>query len=102
MATKPLIKKTIDELQIDCEVAAEVLAETLAFCAKELAQEKAVESPNQEKIETLERQVLELKRDKLSIGIDNTEVINKALYFYAPLLKKRTAVNGQQLSAGTC
>jgi hypothetical protein len=102
MATTPLIKKTIDELQIDCEVAAEVLAETLAFCAKQLAEEREASSPNQEKIETLEKQVLELKRDKMSIGMENTEVINKALYFYAPLLKKRTAVNGQQLSAGIC
>lgn len=102
MTTKPLIQKTHDELQIDCEVAAEVLAETLAFCAKELADERDAEYPNLEKIETLEKQVLELKRDKMSIGVDKTEVINKALYFYAPLLKKRTAVNGQQLSAGIC
>ena len=102
MATKPLVKKTIDELQLDCEVAAEVLAETLAFCAKELAEERDAESPNQEKIETLEKQVLELKREKMSIGVENTEVINKALYFYAPLLKKRTAINGQQLSVRVC
>lgn len=84
------------------EVAAEVLAETLAFCARELAEERDSECPNQEKIETLEKQVLELKRDKMSIGVDNTEVTNKALYFYAPLLKKRTAVDGQQRSAGIC
>jgi hypothetical protein len=32
--------------------------------------------------------------------VDNTGVINKALYFYAPLLKKTTAINGQQPSAG--
>ncbi len=92
MTAKPLVKKTTDELQVDCEVAAEVFAEFLAFCARELAEERDSESPNQEKIETLEKQVRELKRDKMSIGVDNTEVINKALYFYAPLLKKRTAV----------
>ncbi len=96
MATK--LRKTIDELQVDCEVAAEVLAEALAFCAKELAQERDAEFPNQEKIETLEKQVIELKRDQMSISVDNTDLIHKALYFYAPLLKKRTAVDGQQLS----
>lgn len=93
MVAKPLIQKPIDEMQIDCEVATEVLTEVLAFCAKKLAEERDAEYPNQEKIETLEKQVLELKRDKMSIGLDNTEVINKALYYYAPLLKRRTAAN---------
>lgn len=102
MAAKPLIQKAIDEMEIDCEVAAEVLTEVLAFCAKELAEEKDAEDPNQEKIKTLEKQILELKRDKMSIGAENTDAINKALYFYAPLLKKRTAANGQQLSAKIC
>ena len=95
MATKPVVKKTTAELQIDCEVAAEVYAEYLAFCAKQLAEERGAEFPNERKIEALETQVRELKRDKLSIGIDNTAVIDKALYVYAPLLKKRAcAVNG--------
>lgn len=95
MATKPLIKKTTDELQVDCEVALEVYAEYLAFCAKQLAEERDSESPNQEKIDALQAQVRELKREKLSLGIDNGAVINKALYVYAPLLKKRAgAVNG--------
>ncbi len=92
MATKPLVKKTPEELQIDCEVAAEVFAEYLAFCARELAEERDSESPNLEKIATLEKQVRELKREKMSIGADNAEVVNKALYWYAPLLKKRAAV----------
>lgn len=92
MTTQPLLKKTTDELQIDCEVAAEVFAEYLAFCARELAAERDVEFPNTEKIGALEKQVRELKREKMSIGLENTELINKALYVYAPLLKKRAAV----------
>jgi hypothetical protein len=92
MATKPLLKKTTDELQIDCEVAAEVFAECLAVCAKELAEEKDAKSPNLDKIETLEKLVRELMREKMSIGVRNTEVINKALYVYTTLLKKRTSV----------
>jgi hypothetical protein len=92
MATEPLLKKSTDELQIDCEVAAEVYAEYLAFCAKELAKERDTDSPNLEKIETLEKQVRDLKREKMSISVDNLEVINKALYLYAPLLNKRAAV----------
>ena len=73
MAAKPLMQKAIEEMQIDCEVAAEVLTEVLAFCAKELAEERDAEYPNQEKIETLEKQVLELKRDKMSIGADDQQ-----------------------------
>lgn len=92
MTTRPLVKKTTEELQIDCEVAAEVFAEYLAFCARELAAERDVEFPNTEKIDALEKQVRELKREKLSIGIDNADLISKALYVYAPLLKKRAAV----------
>lgn len=89
MAT--LIKKTTEELQIDCEVASEVLAECLAFCAKELAEERALESPNLAKIEALEKQARELKQQKMAIGVENTDVVDRALYFYAPLLKKRAA-----------
>lgn len=92
MTTQLLLKKTTDELQIDCEVAAEVFAEYSAFCARELAAERDAESPNTEKIEALEKQVRELKREKMSIGVENTELINKALYVYAPLLKKRSLV----------
>lgn len=90
MATQ--IKKTTDELQIDCEVAVEVIAEYFAFLAKELADEKENPSPNLEKIEALETQLLELKREKMSIGVDNSAGINKALYVYAPLLKKGASV----------
>jgi hypothetical protein len=92
MATQPLVKKTIDDLQIDCEVATEVFSEYVAFCARELAAERDVEFPNKEKIEALEKQLRELKREKMSIGVENTDLINKALYIYAPLLKKRAAV----------
>jgi hypothetical protein len=92
MTTQPLFKKTTDELQIDCEIAVEVIAEYLAFCARELAGERDVEFPKTEKIDALEKQVRELKREKMAIGIEHIELINKALYVYAPLLKKRAAV----------
>lgn len=89
MATK--LKKTTDELQIDCEVAAEVIAEYFAFCAKQLAEEKEQASPNLEKVEAIEAQLMALKKEKMAIGADSA-VINKTLYVYAPLLKKRAAV----------
>ncbi len=91
MATKLPAKKTTDELQIDCEVAAEVIAEYFAFCAKQLAKEKKNASPNADKIKTLEAKLVELNREKLALGPDNADVINKALYIYAPLLKKAEA-----------
>ncbi len=86
MATKFPAKKTTDELQIDCEVVAEVLAEYSAYCANKLADERDNASPNQEKIEALEAQLREIKREKMSLGLDNTDVIKRALYIYAPLL----------------
>lgn len=92
MATKPLLKKNTDELQVDCEVASAVIAEYFAFCAKQLSEEKDNDSPNPEKIQALETQLRELKKEKMSIGVANAAVINKALYVYAPLLKKRAAV----------
>jgi hypothetical protein len=88
MATKLPAKKTTDELQIDCEVAAEVIAECFAYLAKQLADEKKCAMPNEDKIQTLESKLLELKRDKMSLSPENAAVINNALYFLAPLLRK--------------
>ena len=88
MATKLPAKKTTDELQIDCEVAAEVLAECFAYFAKQLAEEKKNLQPNEDKVKTLEAKLVELKNDKMTLGTDNEKVINNALYFLAPPLRK--------------
>lgn len=88
MATKLPAKKTTDELQIDCEVAAEVLAECFAYFAKHLAAEKKSPSQNEDKVRTLEAKLLELKRDEMALGTENEDVINNALYVWAPLLRK--------------
>lgn len=80
--------KTADELQIDCEIAADVIAEYVAFWAKRLAEEKHESSPNLEKVEALETQIRELKREKMSLGADNPPLVNKALYVYTEVLKK--------------
>lgn len=88
MATKLPAKKTTDELQIDCEVAAEVLAECFAYFAKQLAEEKKSPAPNQDKVRTLEAKLLELKRDEMALGTENKDLINSALYVWAPLLRK--------------
>lgn len=86
MATK--LKKTTDELQIDCEVAAEIIAAYFARCAKQLAAEKRKASPNDEKINALESQLRELHREKMELGVDNTKLIEKALYIYSDNLKQ--------------
>ena len=70
MATKLPVKKTLDEQQLDCEVAAEVLSECFAYFAKQLAELRA------------------LNKQKLELGIDKPEIVNHALYFLAPLLRK--------------
>lgn len=92
LTTQPVPKKTTDELRVDCEVAVEVFAEYLAFCARELSAEQDADSPNTEKIEALEKQVRELKREKMMVGLENSDLIKKALYVYAPLLKSWHAV----------
>ncbi|MCC7530795.1 MAG: hypothetical protein IT342_19890 [Candidatus Melainabacteria bacterium] len=88
MATKLPAKKTNDELEIDCEVAAAILAECFAYFAKQLAEEKKSKTPNEDKLKTLEAKLLELKRDEMALGPENVIVINNALYVLAPLLRK--------------
>jgi hypothetical protein len=84
-------KKTSDELQIDCEVASAIIADYFAYYAKRLAKEKQNSSPNVDKIKALESQLLELHREKMALGTNNSDLINKAFYIYAPLLKKSKA-----------
>jgi len=85
--------KTADELQIDCEIAADVIAEYVAFWAKHLAEEKHKSSPNLDKVEALETQVRELKREKMSLGADNLSLVIKALYVYSDVLKMTRHAN---------
>lgn len=87
MATQ--LKKTNEELEVDCEVALEVISEMFAFCAKQLAEANASDNPDRAEITTLEKELALLKHEKMSIGLDNPDVLNKALFYYAPLLKKR-------------
>jgi hypothetical protein len=88
VAAKLPPKKTSDELQIDCEVASAIIADYFAYCAKRLAKEKQSSSPNLDKIKAFESQLLELNREKMALGVDNSDLINKAFYIYAPLLKQ--------------
>lgn len=85
MATK--LKKTTDELQVDCEVAAEIIAAYFARCAKQLAAEKRMPAPNEEKINALEALLRDLHREKMELGVENTQLIEKALYIYPDCLK---------------
>lgn len=84
-----LVKKTTAELQIECEVASEVIAECVALYAQELSEERDLESPNPAKIEALEQRVRELKQLKRALRVDDTAAVDKVLFSYAPLLKKR-------------
>jgi len=90
MATKLPVKKTLDEQQLDCEVAAEVLSECFAYFAKQLAEEKRCSCPNEDKLITLENELRALNKQKLELGIDKPEIVNHALYFLAPLLRKNS------------
>jgi len=49
----------------------------------QLAEEKDNTSPNPDKVEALEVQLRELKREKMSLAVDNPALVNKALYIYA-------------------
>lgn len=81
MATK--LTKTNDELQVDCEVAAEIIAAYFARCANRLAAEKRKSCPNEEMISALESQLRELHQERMLLGVDNTKLIEKALYIYS-------------------
>jgi hypothetical protein len=89
MATQ--LRKTTDELLVDCEVASEVIAEYFAILATELANEKNSSTPNLEKVKTIESSMRELKKEKRILSPDNVDLINKALYNYATILKKRVS-----------
>jgi hypothetical protein len=91
MATKVPAKKSKAELQTNCEVAAEILAEYFAFCAKLLAAAKQESPTNNDKVRALQTQLDELHREKLALSLDNIELINKALYLYARILKNAEA-----------
>lgn len=84
MASK--LNMTNDELQIDCEVAAEIIAAYFARCAIRLAAEKRESSPNEEMISALEAQLRELHQEKMELGVDNSKLIEKALYIYSDSL----------------
>lgn len=88
MSTKLPPKKSLDQLQVDCEVAAEILAECMAYFAKQLATEKKLPQPNLDKVEALESKLDEIKRHQLSLSPQNPKLINDALYIWAPLLRK--------------
>ncbi|MBP9092235.1 hypothetical protein KBI23_14495 [bacterium] len=81
MATK--LTKTNDELQVDCEVAAEIIAAYFARCANRLAAEKRKSLPNEEMISALESQLRQLHKEKMELDVDNTKLIEKALYIYS-------------------
>jgi hypothetical protein len=36
----------------------------------------------------LESQLLELHREKMALGVNNSDLVNKVFYIYAPLLEK--------------
>ena len=72
-------------------MAAEIIAAYFARCAKQLAAEKRKSSPNEEKINALESQLRDLHREKMELGVDNTQLIEKALYIYSDNLKQAKA-----------
>ncbi len=86
--TATISDRNSDERGIDCEIAADIIAEYFAFFAKLLAEEKIASSPNCARVEALETQLRELKREKMAVAVENSALITKALYIYAPLLKR--------------
>ncbi len=89
MANK--LNKTNDELQVDCEVAAEIIAAYFSRCAIRLAAEKRKSSPNEEMISALDAQLRKLHQEKMELGVDNSKLIEKALYIYSDSLGRAKA-----------
>lgn len=81
--------------EVDNEVAREVISELFAFFSKDLAAEKKLSSPNQEKIGALNEMLRDLHEQKKSVLNGDPSATAKALYVYAKLLRDRKPDDGK-------
>lgn len=59
----------------------------IGFLSNEIMDEEQQEKPNQGKLDALDKQIKMVYKERESIRSDNYEMINRALYVYAPIVK---------------
>ena len=71
------------------EAATETLAEYIGYlnCEIDLEQEQA--TPNSERIAALEHELTTVLGERRALTPSKRDIINRALYIYAPVLKRR-------------
>ena len=70
------------------ETAAETLAEYIGYLSVEIDVEQEQAMPNAERIKALEHELTTVLGERRALTPSNRNIINRALYIYAPALKR--------------
>jgi len=70
------------------EAATETLAEYIGYLSVEIDVEQEQATPNAERIKALERELDIVLGERRALTPSNRDIINRALYIYAPVLKR--------------
>jgi len=93
--TPPDRDETETGLIVRLETATETMAAYIGYLNTERMKEEDQPKPNQAKINALKEQQLQVVRERKEITPDNEELIAKALYIYAPIMKALYASHGR-------
>jgi hypothetical protein len=88
-ATKTPVRKSVDELEADYDVARDIISQYFAMTASELSSEKTSKSPSQDKVGELESKLKVLHQEKMQLSRDNLELISKVFTTYVPIVKQK-------------
>ena len=78
---------TVTAQIVRLETATETMAAYIGYLSNQIIEEEDQPSPNQLKIKALQAQLDTVVDEKHAITSDNTDLIAKALYVYAPIMK---------------
>lgn len=70
------------------EAATETLAEYIGYLSGEIDSEREREAPNPERITALESELASVLAERRALTPIHRDIINRALYIYAPVLKR--------------
>ncbi len=70
------------------EAATETLAEYIGYLHSEIDSEQEKAAPNSERITALERELGIVLGERRTLTPSHRDIINRALYIYAPVLKR--------------
>lgn len=78
---------TVTAQIVRLETATETMAEYIGYLTNEILNEEDQAQPNAARIRALQAQLDAVLDEKHSITSDNQDLIAKALYIYAPIMK---------------